>query len=162
MRVRLQQVTRVSSSSVAPEDSLMQPRQPQRGSDEGRSRIAPSCELRYSTRLVTRSLPVSMPAWTSGTSRSPPVTPTRAPRCVTTGHAPTWTAIPTTSWPRTCLQQPDQTASPRPKPGELPCIADNRAFGKRGFQDLLASRYPCGEPSCPSAGRPPQNTVAKS
>ena len=36
----------------------MQPGQPQRGSDEGRSRIAPSGELRYSTRLVIRSLPV--------------------------------------------------------------------------------------------------------
>jgi hypothetical protein len=51
----------VSSSSVAPEDGLMQPGQPQRGSDEGRSRIAPSCELRYSTLLVNRSLPVRRP-----------------------------------------------------------------------------------------------------
>jgi hypothetical protein len=37
----------------------MQRGQPQRGSDEGRSRITPSCELRYSTRLVNRSLPVN-------------------------------------------------------------------------------------------------------
>jgi hypothetical protein len=37
----------------------MQSGQPQRGSDEGRSRIAPSGELRYSTRLVIRSLPVN-------------------------------------------------------------------------------------------------------
>ena len=33
----------------------MQPGQPQRGSDEGRSRIAPSGELRYSAWLVIRS-----------------------------------------------------------------------------------------------------------
>ena len=63
---------------------------------------------------------VSMPALTSGTSRSPPVTPTRAPRCVTTGPAPTWTATPTTSWPPTCPQQPDQPASPRLTPGRRP------------------------------------------
>ena len=65
----------------------------------------------------------SMLAWTSGTSRSPPATPTRAPRCATTGPAPTSTATPTTSWPPTCPQQPDQPASPRLKSGETPCIA---------------------------------------
>jgi integrase/recombinase XerD len=43
------------------------------------------------------SRPCSTPASTSGTSRSPPGMPTRAPRCGTTGPARTWIAIPTTS-----------------------------------------------------------------
>jgi hypothetical protein len=34
-------------------------------------------------------------------------------------------------------------------------------FRPDGLEDLRTSRYPCGEPSCPSAGRRPQNTVAK-
>ena len=59
----------------------------------------------------------SMLAWTSGTSRSPPATPTRAPRCATTGPAPTSTATPTTSSPPTCPQQPDR---PPRLPGSSP------------------------------------------
>jgi integrase/recombinase XerD len=35
---------------------------------------------------------------------------------------PTWIATPTTPWPRTCPQQPDQPASPRLRPGETPCM----------------------------------------
>jgi integrase/recombinase XerD len=72
------------------------------------------------TFVTTRS--GSMPAWTSGTSRSPPATPTRAPRCATTGPAPTWTATRTTSWPPTCPQQPDQPtpATTWRKPGRRP------------------------------------------
>src|SRR5579872_5371570 len=64
----------------------MQPGQRQRRSDEGRSRIAPSSELRYSTRLVNRSLPVDTPESTlpsshsgSATSRWPPPTSTCTP-----------------------------------------------------------------------------------
>jgi hypothetical protein len=68
----------------------------------------------------------AVPVWTSGTSRSP-ATPIHAPRSVTTGPAPTWTATPTTSWPPTCPQQPDQPASPRLKPGETPRIAEKSA-----------------------------------
>jgi integrase/recombinase XerD len=49
----------------------------------------------------------SMPASTSGTFRSPPVTPTRAPPCATTGPARTWTATPTTSLPPSWPPAPD-------------------------------------------------------
>ena len=41
------------------------------------------------------------------TSRSPPVTPTRAPRCATTGPARTWTATRTTSSPPSWPPAPD-------------------------------------------------------
>jgi len=47
-------------------------------------------------------------AWTCGTSRSPPGTPTRAPRCATTGPARTSTATPTTSLPLTWHPVPDR------------------------------------------------------
>jgi integrase len=40
------------------------------------------------------SPPCSAQASTSGTPRSPPATPTRAPRCDTTGPARTWTGRP--------------------------------------------------------------------
>ena len=69
------------------------------GCGRGRTRICSA------TRLSPRC---SMLALTSGTSRSPPATPIRAPRCVTTGLVPISTATPTTSWLRTCPQQPDQ------------------------------------------------------
>jgi len=76
---------------------------------------------------VRKPLPTSStPAWTSGTSRSPPATSIRASPCATTGPAPTSTATRTTSWPPTCPQQLDQPASPRLKPGETLCIADER------------------------------------
>jgi len=53
------------------------------------------------------SPPCSTPAWTSGTSRSPPATPTRAPRCATTEPAKTLTGTRTTSWPPTWHPAPD-------------------------------------------------------
>lgn len=43
--------------------------------------------------------------------RSRPGTPTRAPRCATTGHARTSTGIPTTSWPPTWPPAPDRPGS---------------------------------------------------
>jgi integrase/recombinase XerD len=49
-------------------------------------------------------------AWTCGTSRPPPGTPTRAPRCAMTGPAPTSTATPTTSSPPTWPPAPDRDA----------------------------------------------------
>ena len=46
--------------------------------------------------------------------------------------------------------------------GRRPCrVAGVRQRGSGGLQDICGSRYPCGEPSCPSAGGPAQNTVAK-
>ena len=50
--------------------------------------------------------------------RGPPGRPDRRPsrrpahHDAQSGPAPTWTATPTTSWPPTCPQQPDQPASP--------------------------------------------------
>jgi integrase/recombinase XerD len=58
----------------------------------------------------TLSRPCSMLAWTCGTSRSPPGTLIRGPRCGTTGLARTLTATPTTSWPPTWPPEPDRTA----------------------------------------------------
>jgi integrase/recombinase XerD len=77
-------------------------------SDDGRCHYRPLVTLTHSAGLVIRSLPVLMPAWTSGTSRLPPAMPIRAPQCATTGLGPTWTGTRTTSWPLTCPQQPDQ------------------------------------------------------
>jgi hypothetical protein len=56
---------------------------------------------------IPSSRPCWMRAWTCGTSRSPPGTPTRAPRCTTTGPARISTAIRTTSWPPTWPPEPD-------------------------------------------------------
>src|SRR5215469_201819 len=59
--------------------------------------------------------------------RSPPGTPTRAPRCATTEPARTSTATPTTSSPPTW--PPDLTSAPRLlrlSPQETPGIADVR------------------------------------
>ena len=53
------------------------------------------------------SLPVWTPGSTCGTSRSPPATPIRAPRCVTTAPARTSTATRTTSSPPTWPRVPD-------------------------------------------------------
>src|SRR5262249_34553463 len=59
------------------------------------------------------SPPCSMRAWTCGTSRSPPATPTRAPRCATTGPARTSTGTRTTSSPPTWPPGPERRpASP--------------------------------------------------
>jgi integrase/recombinase XerD len=54
------------------------------------------------------------------------------------GPAPTWTATRTTSWPPTCPQQPDQSASPRLGPGETPCIAE-----KSESYRIRIARLPC-------------------
>lgn len=51
--------------------------------------------------------PCSTPALTCATCRSLPATRTPAPPCATTGPARTWTATPTTSWPRTWHREPD-------------------------------------------------------
>jgi integrase/recombinase XerD len=61
----------------------------------------------------TLSRPCSTLAWICGTSRSPPGTPTRAPRCDMTGPARTSTATPTTSWPPTWPPAPDRPRVPR-------------------------------------------------
>ena len=53
------------------------------------------------------SRPCSTLAPTCATCRSPPVTPTHAPRCDMTGPATTWTATRTTSWPPTWPPAPD-------------------------------------------------------
>jgi integrase len=69
----------------------------------------------------TLSRPCSMPASTSGTSRSPLVAPTRAPRCATAEPAKTWIVTPTTSWrptwplaPDLSLRLPDSSSGRRP------------------------------------------------
>ena len=59
----------------------------------------------------TLSRPCSTPALTCATCRSPPVTPTRAPRCGMAGPARTWTATRTTSWPPTWPPAPDQACA---------------------------------------------------
>jgi integrase/recombinase XerD len=58
----------------------------------------------------------SMLAWTSGTCRSPPATPTRGPRCGMTGPGRTWTATRTTSWPPTWPPVPYRTRVSRELP----------------------------------------------
>jgi len=60
--------------------------------------------LRHVTHM---SRPCSTPALTCATCRSPPGTPTREPRCGTTGPAATSTATRTTSWPPTWPPAPD-------------------------------------------------------
>jgi hypothetical protein len=77
-----------------------------------------TCSATHSSR------PCSMPASTSGTSRSPPATPTRAPPCGMTGPARTWTATPTTSWPPTWPPAPERTRVSRSLARETSCIAD--------------------------------------
>ena len=52
------------------------------------------------------SPPRWMPGCHCGTSRKPPPTPTRAPRCATTGPAHRWTATPPTSSPPTSPAPP--------------------------------------------------------
>ena len=56
---------------------------------------------------VTTMPVISTLAPSCATCRSPPVTPTRAPRCDMTGPATTWTATRTTSWPPTWPPAPD-------------------------------------------------------
>ena len=58
------------------------------------------------------SRPCSTSALICAMCRSLPVTPTRAPRCGTTGPARTWTATRTTSWPPTWPPAPDPAPSP--------------------------------------------------
>ena len=73
--------------------------------------------------VIHSSRPCWTRAWTCGTSRSPPVTPIRAPRCATTGPARTSTASPTTSWPPTWPPAPDaQPASPAAQPERRPAL----------------------------------------
>jgi hypothetical protein len=69
------------------------------------------------------SRPCSTLVLTCGTSRSPPATPTRAPRCGTTGPATTSTATRTTSWPPTWLPVPDEARVSRCSyPGKRPTL----------------------------------------
>jgi len=76
-------------------------------------------------RHIRSSRPCSTLASTSGTSRSPPGTPTRAPPCGMTEPARTWTATRTTSSPPTWPPVPDRTyVSPGAGPGETSGIAD--------------------------------------
>jgi hypothetical protein len=86
-----------------------------KGSSRGHSKSDLRCFLAWCAQhgldplpaLEHCSLPVWMPAWICGTSRSPPVTPTRAPQCVTTEHGRTSTATQTTSWPPTWPPAPN-------------------------------------------------------
>ena len=75
----------------------------------------------------------SPPCWTQAsiyaTSRSPPVTPTHAPPCGTTGPARTSTATPTTSSPPTWPPAPDRAHVSRgPWARETPGIAELRTL----------------------------------
>jgi hypothetical protein len=88
------------------------------------------------------SPPCSTSAWTFETSRSPPATPTREPRCVTTGPARTSTATPTTSWPPTWPPAPDRDRLP--KPGETPGIAEYRAVVVRPSRTTPKGRSDAG------------------
>ena len=56
--------------------------------------------------------PCSTPALTCATCRSLPGTPTREPRCATTGPATTSTGTRTTSWPPIWHRVPDRPTSP--------------------------------------------------
>ena len=101
-------------------------------SDEGRYPCRPVVRLTHSAWLVNRSLPVSMPASTSGTSRSPPVTPTRAPLCGTTGPARTWTGTPTTSSPPTWPPARDPARVSRNQaPGDALHVERRSGFPRR-------------------------------
>ncbi len=69
------------------------------------------------------SLPVSTLASTCETSRLPPATPTRAPRCGTTEPATTSTATRTTSWPPTWPPVPEEARASRCFcPGKRPAL----------------------------------------
>ena len=68
------------------------------------------------------SRPCSMLALTCAMSRSLSATPTRAPRCVMTGPARTWTATRITSSPPSWRPAPDQPAFPRLRPRERPAL----------------------------------------
>ena len=57
--------------------------------------------------MLGHSFVTTMQASTCAMSRSPPVTPTRAPRCATTGPARAWTATRTTSSPPSWHPAPD-------------------------------------------------------
>ena len=52
------------------------------------------------------------PGFRCGTCRRPPPTPTRAPPCGMTGHAPAWTGMPPTSSPRSSPEQRDNASLP--------------------------------------------------
>jgi len=72
------------------------------------------------------SRPCSTLASTSETSRSPPVTPTRAPLCATTGPDRTWTGTRTTSSPPTWPPVPERPALPEePGPGTRPALPNS-------------------------------------
>jgi integrase len=74
----------------------------------------PTCSATRSSR------PCSTLGSTSGTSRSPPGTPTCAPPCGMTEPARTWTATRTTSSPRTWPPVRDRTYVSRgPAPGDV-------------------------------------------
>ena len=66
------------------------------------------------------SRPCSTLVLTSGMSRSPPVTPIRAPLCATTGPARTWTVTRTTSSPPTWPPAPDPV-----------CVSRDSSSGRR-------------------------------
>jgi hypothetical protein len=85
------------------------------------------------------SVPVSTPASTCVTSRSPPGTPTRAPRCGTTEPARTWIATPTTSSPPSWPQAPDhRSASPAAQaPRGAPDLAEMSPSSVRTFMHEL-------------------------
>jgi integrase len=63
------------------------------------------------THSGTRSPPPSTPGSRCATCRRPPRTPTRAPPCTTTGHAPAWTGTPPTSSPPTSPEQRGSSAA---------------------------------------------------
>jgi hypothetical protein len=65
------------------------------------------------------------------TTKSPPATPTRAPRCGTTEPARTWTATRTTSSPPSWPLAPDSACVSRTQPRETHCIAEMSALPVR-------------------------------
>jgi integrase/recombinase XerD len=66
------------------------------------------------------SPPPSTPECRCGTSKKPPRTPTREPRCATTEPGPAWTGTPPTSSPPSSPEQPDNPNPwpARPKAGQ--------------------------------------------
>jgi integrase/recombinase XerD len=66
---------------------------------------------RLHPHMLRHTFVTTMLDWTSATCRSPPGTPIRARRCVTTGPATSSTGTPTTSWPPTWPPAPDRPAS---------------------------------------------------
>jgi hypothetical protein len=96
------------------------------------------------TRCAMPSSPLHwMPGCLCGTSRKPHLTPTRGPRCATTGPGPAWTGMrPTSSPPTPPGQLGSRNPDPRPpRPSTQPkCLPDMTTVSDR--PDFYTGSHP--------------------